>query len=451
MSENISNFQEPEVLKSVMDEVQKLGDNSQKNYDELQKSYKKLQEVVEKGIDGNKGQISKLTAEIASRQEELDKRNSEINSRIDAVETRMSAPSIITDPAKMEEVMKSAEMHFKSCLTIKEGRASVAAMSKTNIDIDSYKNYCKDLVDVLRMDEKQIAPEQYKRLSVGVDPDGGYTVTPFMASQILNRMFESDPIRQLATIETISTDAYEQLVDWSDVNVGWEGETVQGTETTTPQLNKKRIQVHNMYARVYATQQLLEDSSINIEAWLSNRASERMGRFESAAFVTGNGIGKPRGFLTYADGTSFGQVERVNMGAAAAITADGLIRVKYSLKEFFLNRGTWLVNRQTIRDIMLLKDGVGNYLWKPSIANDGNSTILDLPVRMSTTMPVVAANALSVALADWREAYYIVDRLGITVQRDPYTAKPFVEFYFRKRLGGDVMNWDAIKIGVIAV
>ena len=113
--------------------------------------------------------------------------------------------------------------------------------------------------------------------------------------------------------------------------------------------------------------------------------------------------------------------------------------------------GEWMMERTTLRDAMLLKDGNGNYIWKPAmIASDPSSTILSLPVRMATDMPVVATNALSVALADWRETYMVVDRLGITVQRDPYTKKPMVEYYFRKRVGGDVINYQSIKIGKVA-
>ena len=109
------------------------------------------------------------------------------------------------------------------------------------------------------------------------------------------------------------------------------------------------------------------------------------------------------------------------------------------------------MNRSTVQAAMKLKDGEGRYIWSPGLATEQTSTILNLPVRMSTTMPAVAANALSVALADWSDAYLIVDRLGISVQRDPYTAKPFVEFYTRKRVGGDVVNFRSIKVGIVAV
>src|SRR4030042_6291366 len=138
------------------------------------------------------------------------------------------------------------------------------------------------------------------------------------------------------------------------------------------------------------------------------------------------------------------------MGAIATLTADGFIDLKYHLTEEFLNSGTWLMNRLTVRDAMLLKNGAGDYIWKPSmITTDPSSTILGLPVRMSTSMPTVAANALAIIIGDFKQGYMIVDRLGITIQRDPYTRKPFVEFYSRKRVGGDVINYDAFKIGLI--
>jgi HK97 family phage major capsid protein len=141
------------------------------------------------------------------------------------------------------------------------------------------------------------------------------------------------------------------------------------------------------------------------------------------------------------------------MGHATALVADGFYDVKYSLIEQYLERGTWVMARGTLAAALLLKDGTGNYLWNPNYREDRedkHSTLLGLPVRMSTTMPAVAAGALSVALADWKEAYTIVDRLGITIQRDPFTVKPMVEFYTRKRVGGDITNFQSIKIGVVA-
>jgi len=139
------------------------------------------------------------------------------------------------------------------------------------------------------------------------------------------------------------------------------------------------------------------------------------------------------------------------MGAAAALTGDGFHDVKMSLIEHYLNRGTWLMNRLTVNETLQLKDGTGNYIWRAGLEPNMPSNILGLPVRMSTTMPTIAAGTLSVAIADWREAYMVVDRLGITIIRDNLTVKPMIEFYTRKRVGGDVINYQAIKLGKIAV
>jgi HK97 family phage major capsid protein len=132
-----------------------------------------------------------------------------------------------------------------------------------------------------------------------------------------------DPIRQLSNIETITTGAMEWLVDWDEAGWGWEEETVSGAETDTPQFHKKRIPVHVLYAKPRASQTLLEDSGINVSDWIAKKVADRFNRGESAAFVTGNGVGKPRGFTTYGDGTTYGTVERVNMGHATALVADG--------------------------------------------------------------------------------------------------------------------------------
>jgi HK97 family phage major capsid protein len=438
----------------VLTEIKRFGDDItgiKKNHEELNKNYKSLVDTMEAG-KGDLTKLEKLKTDIITRQEDLDKKAAAAQKRLDDIEVAIKRPGGVSLNIN-EEAFKAAVEHYQSCKSAKNsGGVNWKEMKDFQPNIEEYNTYRKAFENYVRMDEKMIAPEEYKTLSVGVDPHGGYTVTPFMASQILTRMYESDPIRQLAQKMSISTDAVEWLVDRDQASVGWEGETTVSNETGTPDLGKKRIAVHQMFAKPTATQQLLEDSAINIESWLANKVAERMGRFEGASFVTGDGIGKPRGFLTYANGTAWGQIEQVTSGAAAALTADAFVNLKYSLREEFLNTGTWLMNRLTLRDAMLLKNGQGDYIWKPSmIASDPSSLILGLPVRMSTTMPIVAAGSLAVALADFKETYMIVDRLGITIQRDPYTKKPFVEFYTRKRVGGDVINYDSIKIMRIAV
>ncbi len=450
MSDEPKNTNEPEVQKQVLEEIKTLGAKSQENYDELRKSYKTLQDELDNRKTVDKEKEERLKEDIITRQEKIDEANAKMNGRIDDLEVALKRPGAAVGGPDAEKEAKEAYDFIVHCKAAKGEKMTWADRKALKADVNSYRDYKKLLKEYLRSDEKYLSPEELKSLSVGVDPDGGYTVTPEMSSRIIQKIYETDPIRQLSTVETISTDALELMVDWDQFSVGWVGETANRDETSTAKMNKKRIPVAEMYAKPAATQQLLEDSAVNIEQWISGKVADRFSRLEGAAFVEGDGVNKPRGFLTYANGTSFGQIEQVSMGAAATLTADGFVDIKYALTEFFLERGTWLMNRTTVRDAMKLKDGEGNYLWKPAFAVDSPSTILSLPVRMSTTMPAVAANALSVALADWSAAYTIVDRLAITILRDPYSNKPFVEFYTRRRVGGDVVNFDAMKIGIIS-
>lgn len=452
-----------EVFEKVTKEIATYSEDSKKQYEELRKSYEALStEIKDLSDDGlQKERITKLSEDLLVRQDKLDeilvKANKEVTERIDMIETALNRPGF-QGKGESEEAMKEAHDFLVHCKSVQnQGKgvnvSELEALEK-QVSLEGYISYQKAFEGWARKwgGNNQIVPnpEHIKSLSVGVDPDGGYTVTPAMSNQIIGILYESDPIRQLAARETITTGALEWLVDWDDVGSGWEGETETGAETTTSQFKKKRIPVYIVYAKPQATQVLLEDSGINIESWLASKIADRFLRREAVAFVEGDGTNKPRGFLTYASGTSFGQIEQVAMGAAATLTYDGFIDVKFSLKEQFLNRGTWLMNRLTVAEVLKLKDGNGRSMWEPGLSERASATILGLPYRMSTTMPQVAANALSVALADWKQAYMIVDRLGITVQRDPYTQKPFVEFYSRKRVGGDVINWDAIKIGKVS-
>lgn len=442
---------ENELIEQIEAEIKKLGDNTKANYDELRRRYEELKSA------SNPEQMKKLATEITLRQEALDRK---IDENFNTLKTAMKRTPLsipgddgpMAMPLNMEK--KLFVLSVLSARNREEKGVTPEKIRASDVTLEAYTAYKEAFDLLLRMGP---SPDGLKALSVGSDPDGGYTVTPQMSARIIARLFEGDPIRQLAGSENVTTGALEWLVDFSDVETGWQGdEKVIGGETATPQFSKKRIPVHEAYARPRATQTLLEDSGINIEAWLGNKLADKFLRTESGAFVTGDGVNRPRGFLTYptyaaARVDEWGKIEQINMRAAAALTADGFIAVKYSLIEQFLTKATWLMNRLTVADAMYLKDGTGQYIWKPGFQVDEPATILSLPVRMSTSMPVVGVNALAVALADWAEFYMIVDRLGITIQRDPFTVKPFVEFYTRKRVGGDVVNFQAGKIGIIHV
>jgi HK97 family phage major capsid protein len=328
-------------------------------------------------------------------------------------------------------------------------RRGAVAGSFGAADMDGYKAAFDTFI---RKGEEVMGPDERKALSVGTDPDGGYVVNPDLSGRIVLKVFETSPMRAYASTQVISSDALEGLFDLNEASSGWVGETDSRAETNTPQLGKWRIPAHELYAKPKATQKLLDDASINMEAWLASKVSEKFARDEANAFVVGNGVNKPRGFLTYSSGTTLpGTIEQFPTGASGALAAapdggDALINALYGLKQQYRANATWFMNRATTRLVRKAKDSDGAYIWSPGIQAGQPATLLGYPVAAFEDMPDPASNSLSIAVGDMREAYQIVDRLGIRTLRDPYSAKPYVEFYTTKRVGGDVVNFEAIKL-----
>jgi HK97 family phage major capsid protein len=459
-----------EVVAKVTEGIKSIGALSKENKEAIGNLAEQFRGIEKKQGDIDpitQERLDKLAADVSTRHEAMDtavakatKDAEDFNKRMDEIEVaakrvgRFGSTGNAEQDRKLIEDYMLMEKSFASAQQVKLGFKQVLNMEKEP-NIEKLNAYKDSFYEYLQLDEKAMSAESYKALQVGIDVDGGYTVTPFMSNRISQRMFEIDPIRQLVSIETIGTDAYEMFLDDDEAGAEWEGETQQNDSEETPKMAKKRIPVHIMATHPKMTQMLIDDSNINIEAWLSNKVSDKFSRTEAASFVTGNGVGKPTGFGTYPAWDTAGTyqrkaIEQVNMGHATQFTTDGLQDVKYSLIEQYLNRGTWLTNRLNVRDIMKLKDGDGTYIWREGITEAQPATLLGLPIRMSTTVATAAASALAIYLADWRESYLIVDRQGINVQRDPFTKKPFIEFYTRKRVGGDVINYQSIKIGKIA-
>lgn len=293
---------------------------------------------------------------------------------------------------------------------------------------------------------------QLKALSVGTDADGGYLVTPQMATTIAKVIAESSPMRALASIETISSDSLDLIEDTGEMAASWVTETGDRNDTTTAQIGKNSIDTHEMYAQPKATQKLIDDASIDIEGWVAQKVAEKFARLEATSFISGDGSGKPKGILTYAAGTSFGQVEQVLSGDDGEVTADSLVKLYYALKDEYAKRATFLMHRTTVQSVRLLKESTTDqYLWQPGLAAGTPDTLLGVPVALAADMPVPAEDSLSIALGDFKAGYLIVDRVGIRTLRDPFTSKPFVKFYTTKRVGGEVINSEAIKLLKLAV
>lgn len=300
---------------------------------------------------------------------------------------------------------------------------------------------------------------ELRAMSAGSNEDGGYMVLPDTSGRVVKRIFELSPVRQFATVQPISTDRLEGQYEADEAGGGWVAETGTRSDSTTPQVQKWAIQVHEQHASPKATQALLEDASVDVEMWLAGKVERKFARLEAAAFVTGDGAGKPRGFASYTTATTaddtraWGTFQHVATGTSGSLGTDPngaqkLIDLVYSLKPDYLPAARFFMNRTTLAAVRKLTDAssAGKFVFVPSFVLGVPDTLLGYPVTVCQDMASYStANALSVAFGDMGEAYQIVDRRGITVLRDPFTAKPYVVFYTTRRVGGDVVNFDALK------
>lgn len=289
---------------------------------------------------------------------------------------------------------------------------------------------------------------EQKALTSLSDASGGYLIPSGMLEKIHSTMVVTSPMRSVARVTDISTDALELLLEKGTAGVGWVAETEERPETETPELQKVRIPVHQLYAKPRASQKLLDDSSVDIETWLAQKIAEKMTLTENAAFIRGDGKGKPKGFLTY-EGTDMGRGEWGRFEAIRAKKLDDgdvFVEVFHALKSQYASSACWMMARSAIAAIRRIKDGTHRYLWQPSMIAGTPPTLLGCPVLAADDMADAREKATFVAFGNFREAYQIVDRAGLHVLRDPFSSKPYVEFYATKRVGGDVVNFDALKL-----
>lgn len=443
------------VMEEVTREVKSIGGDVKKLQESMQNDLAEVRKIAEEAKTANspeiKSQIEALTTSVGEKHAAIEKVIADLKEQADAVETALNRSHTTgDDPDAQKKAVDDALRFFEGKMAASGNLTWGNRPTTETADIDGYKAWENAFPIYLRAHDERVI--EAKALSVGINPNGGYLVPTARSSRMTQKIYESSPIRQLAMIETIGTDSLEIPYDLDEAGTGWVGETQSRAETDTPTVGEQKIPVHEMYAKPKATQKFLEDASIDVEAWLARKVGEKMGRTEATAFVNGNGVLQPRGILTYAHGTSGARdtIRQVASGAAATITGDIIVKMPWELKGPYLANATWLMKRSTVQAVMLLKDGDGQYMWRPGLTAGAPSTLVGFPVSQADDMPVVGANNLAMAFGDFRRGYTVVDRLGITTLRDPYSAKPYVEFYTRKRVGGAVVDFEAFAIVKVA-
>ncbi|MFZ2995080.1 phage major capsid protein [Sphingobium sp.] len=284
---------------------------------------------------------------------------------------------------------------------------------------------------------------------------GGYAVPREIDQLIGSTLKAISPIRGIANVVRTGSAGYRKLVSAGGIVSGWASETGARAETATPVFNEIAPPLGELYANPAASQAMLDDAQFDVERWLADEIAREFATAEGAAFVNGNGVNKPKGFLTYAttneaDGVrAFGSLQYVASGAAGAFGSgqqDRLIDLVQSLRAPYRQGASFVMNSATLSVIRKMKTADGAFLWQPSLAGGQPATLLGYPVVEAEDMPDIAANSLSIAFGNFQAGYVVAERGETSILRDPFSNKPFVHFYAVKRIGGAVANSEAIKL-----
>lgn len=289
-----------------------------------------------------------------------------------------------------------------------------------------------------------------KSLSTAVNSDGGYLVDPATSETVQSVLNSTASIRSIASVVNVEATSYDVLVDHGDIGSGWATETSNLTETSTPTIDRITIPLHELSALPKASQRLLDDAAFDIEGWLAGRIADKFARAEAASFINGDGIDKPKGFLTHTsvdnDVWAWGNLGYVPTGVDGVITANAIIELVYALGATYRANASFVMNSKTAGLVRKLKDNDGRFLWTDGLAAGQPAVLMGYPVLIAEDMPDAATDATAIAFGDFAAGYTVAERPDLRILRDPFSAKPHVLFYATKRVGGDVSDFAAIKL-----
>ncbi|MFL0802581.1 MAG: phage major capsid protein [Agarilytica sp.] len=385
----------------------------------------KMQAANDKRLDGIEGEKAKLAgtvSDLTNNVLELQKHKDELESRLKEMENSAARPGRSAD--------KDAEAHKEAFgLFMRKGT------------------------------DDGLAALQAKALNLGADEDGAYAVPEDLDTNISSMLRNETPMRQACRVITVGGEGYKKLFNLNGATSGWVGETDARLETGTPTLAQLTPTFGEIYANPSATQKSLDDMFFDSEAWLGEEVQLEFAEQENAAYTSGVGANMPPGLFAAptaatADATrAFGTFEHVVAGTGGTLTdasADALKIFPHKLKAGYRQNAAWMMAGATLETIMVMKDGQGNYLWRAGLEEDAPLKLSGRRVIENEDMPGVAAGANAIAFGDFNRAYYIFDRMGTRVLRDPYTNKPYVQFYTTKRVGGMVADTRSLKMIQIA-
>lgn len=414
---------------------------------------KKIKAPETKSVLGNSEDVATAFDEFMIAFEAFREANDE---RLVQVETRVGADIVTVEKMNRINNALDEQKNLMDRMIIKNQRPSFGSENgKGNFQTMAMVEHKNAFNCYIRSGkENDLRSFEEKAMSYSSDPDGGYLVPDETAAEIGRRLAEISPIRSVAGIRVVSSAMYKKPFAVTGPSTGWVAETSVRPQTAAPALSELQFPTMELYAMPAATSSLLEDSAINIDQWIAEEVEVAFAEQESAAFINGDGVNQPKGILTNTvvaeSSWSWGSLGYVPTGAdgefSTSDASDTLVDTIYSLKAGYRQNANWLMNRRTQADIRKLKDADGNYLWQAPSAAGEKAMLMGFPVLEAEDMPDIASDSLSVAFGDFNRGYLVVDRAGVRVLRDPFSAKPYVLFYTTKRVGGGVQDFDAIKL-----
>jgi HK97 family phage major capsid protein len=409
-------------MTATQTETKAVGHDVTQAFEDFSRAFETFRETNDDRLHQIENRLSAdvLTEEKLSR---IDRAMDENKARLDALSLKNRRPSLgDNEPLRLDAVTREHKVAFEGYVRTGEALAL-----------------------------KQL---EGKALSAGSGPDGGFLVPVPAERELLRRLALISPIRSLATVREISGSQLKKAFSTTGPVAGWAGEAAARPQTNSQILADLTFPAMELYAMPSATQTLLDDGAIDIEQWITDEVETVFAEREGQAFIAGDGIDKPRGILGYTfvpnASWTWGNVGYLATGVSAAFAAtnpsDTLIDLVYALKGGYRQNATFIMNRGTQAAIRRFKDTQGNYIWQPPAVVGAQASLMNFPVTESEDMPAIAASSYSLAFGDFRRGYLVVDRMGIRILRDPYSAKPYVLFYTTKRVGGGVQDFDAIKL-----
>ena len=399
--------------------------------------------------------VNRANASITALQGELETVRASVRS-MENDNARIVAPDAATvraEEARARSFMSRAQRRIPSEMPAPTAEQLTAVQGYAAAEREFLRN------GVLGMSEATRAAF-LNTMQTNNDPNGGYLTSPDRTGRMVQLIYETTPMRELATVVTTTKDRIEGDLDLDEVTGGLKGETEPVTETSTPTVGRYAIIMGEFWAQPKVTQRIIDDADRDLESWLDKKVSDKISRLENYNFVNGPGVKGPRGFLTYAAGlntkSSYGKIEQIKTGANGAFAtragevngADVFIKTVGTMKNGLLNASCrWLMSRVTLAQVRMLKDGQGNYLWQADFGKYDGGSILNYGITLGEDMPQIANDSLSIAFGNWKEGYTIYDHVaGFRTLRDNLTEKGYVKFYTTRRTGGDVVDFDALKI-----